>query len=439
MYNFHKKSFFQDIVISVGLAALLIAVFHFTGLDMNFKKEKSELTESVEKNEPKLKYGFNMQDYHFDQIPIGVNQFLSDILQYEGISFQTVTKVEKNSKDVFNIRKFKAGKILTLIKKDECGVPCSFVYEPDPFHFVVYDLEDKCEVKQYEKEYEVCVEYASGQIETSLWDAMINSELSPAIIDLMEDAIGSQVDFHHAKIGDEFKLIYEQKYIENKPVAYGKILGAYFKNSYGDHYSVRYKNDKYDGYYDQEGRPAKRAFLRAPVRYSRISSRYNLRRFHPIKKRTIPHLGTDYAAAHGTPILSVGDGVVTNVSYTRGNGKFVKIKHNKTYQTQYLHMSRFAKGIKRGTRVKQGQVIGYVGQTGLATGPHVCFRFWKNGRQIDPLRENFPPPNPMSEEDLPEFHKIRDFYLGELDAMESPRSPNSRLAQIDEKKSESNL
>ena len=157
-----------------------------------------------------------------------------------------------------------------------------------------------------------------------------------------------------------------------------------------------------------------KGFLRAPVKFSRISSHYNPKRFHPILKRVRPHLGTDYAAPYGTPILAVGDGVVLEATRRGGNGNFVKLKHNETYSTQYLHMKKFADGIRPGVHVKQGQVIGYVGSTGLATGPHVCFRFWKNGKQINHLKENFPPPKALPAETMPEFEKVRDQYLEHL-------------------------
>ncbi|NVK49477.1 MAG: peptidoglycan DD-metalloendopeptidase family protein, partial [Cyclobacteriaceae bacterium] len=160
-------------------------------------------------------------------------------------------------------------------------------------------------------------------------------------------------------------------------------------------------------FFDQEGNSLKKAFLRDPLKYSRISSRYNLNRFHPVQKRYKPHLGTDYAAPRGTEIRTVGDGTVVEAGYSRGNGNYVKIKHNSTYTTQYLHMSKIGSGIKKGTRVKQGQVIGYVGSTGLATGPHLCFRFWKHGKQVDWLKEKIPPSEPILAENRTEFESIK--------------------------------
>jgi len=196
------------------------------------------------------------------------------------------------------------------------------------------------------------VETASGEIKSSLWQSMTDQNINPGVIDLMEDALASSVSFYHTKKGDRFKVIYERKYIDGEPVSLGRMLGAYFENRYGEYYSVFYENDLYTGFYDMEGRPSKKAFLKSPIKGSaRISSRFNRRRLHPIKKRRIPHLGTDYAAPYGTPILAVADGVITKASYARNNGKYVKMRHDGTYETQYLHMQRFAKGIKPGVNV----------------------------------------------------------------------------------------
>ena len=191
------------------------------------------------------------------------------------------------------------------------------------------------------------------------------------------------------------KLVYEKNVIEGEEVDAGRLLAAYYKGKLGEKHVFWFENKNQKGYFDEAGRPMRKSFLKAPLKYARISSSYSAARLHPVLNKLMPHFGTDFAAPYGTPIISVSDGVVEAASYSNGNGRFVKIKHNATYATQYLHMSRFANGIRKGAKVRQGQVIGYVGSSGLATGPHVCFRFWKNGVQCNPARLNLPAPDPM--------------------------------------------
>jgi murein DD-endopeptidase MepM/ murein hydrolase activator NlpD len=259
-------------------------------------------------------------------------------------------------------------------------------------------------------------------INSSLWLTMKSYDLPVQLIDKMEGVFQWSLDFFRIQNGDQFKIIYEENTIDGKFAGIGKVLGAYFKNYDNEYYGIYYENGKAKGYYDEEGRPMKSPFLKAPIRFSsyRISSSYNLRRFHPVLKRVRPHYGTDYAAPRGTPIVAVAHGVVTRAGYGRGNGNYVKIKHDKTYSTQYLHMSGFAKGIRSGVHVKQGQVIGYVGSTGLATGPHVCFRFWKNGKQVNHLRLKLPNPEPMPENLKPLYFPVRDEMVARLGAISYP-------------------
>jgi murein DD-endopeptidase MepM/ murein hydrolase activator NlpD len=368
-------------------------------------------------------YGYNAATVSLTEGRIEEGSNLGDILQSNGVSYTDVLELEKASVETFDVRSIRAGKPYTVVH-DTCFDVCrAFIYEPSPFYYITcsFDEEGVC-VQRIDRPVTTELESAGGRIETSLWNAMMDQDLSPGIIDLMEDALASAVDFHHTQVGDEFKLIYEKKYIEGMAVSLGKVVGAYWRNAEGEFYSIYFDSDKYEGYFDEEGRPTKSAFLRSPVKFSRISSRYNLRRLHPIKKRRIPHRGTDYAAAKGTPIRATASGVVTKAAYTRNNGKYVKLKHDDIYQTQYLHMQRFAKGIRPGVRVQQGQTIGYVGSTGMATGPHVCYRFWKYGKQVDPLRENFPPADPMPEEMLPTFYGVRDSVKVQLDLIDLPPS-----------------
>lgn len=412
-----KKNYLLDItvvILSGIIASVTLSSFNTDNSTNNSESAEAEIIQDINK------FGFDTKEYHFDDYRIEQNMYLSDVLLYEGIDFKKIVQLETNSKDIFSLRNFNAGKEFTLIRNDECESPICMVYEPDRYTYVQYFFNEKATIQKINKPIETCLETTSGIIEGSLWDAMISRNLSPSLIDKMEDALSSSVDFYHTQKGDKFYLLYEEIYVEGKKVGVGDVLGASYEDSRGKHYAVYYENERYGGHYDLEGHPTKSQFLRAPVKYSRISSRFSYSRFHPIKKRRIPHLGTDYAAAHGTPIFAVADGFVQKAAFTRNNGKYVKIKHDKTYQSQYLHMSGFAKGIKSGTKVKQGQVIGYVGKTGLATGNHVCFRFWKNGKQINHLRENFPPADPLPADELPQFFDARDDLLEILNDIPEP-------------------
>ncbi len=414
-----KKGLFVDILASIVIAALFIIGYHvYNNIALeSYLDDETEEEITHEEQTKDFKYGYETNNHHFESGTIQYNQFLGDILNKNGVGYSTIAELEVKAKDIFDVRNIRAGKRFHLIKKDSCqDNALAFIYEPDPLRYIIYDFQDSVSVKVVDKEYSIVRESASGEITSSLWQSMTDQNINPGVIDLMEDALASSVSFYHTKVGDKFKVIYERKYIDGEPVSLGKMLGAYYKNKHGEYYSVHYENDLYTGFYDMEGRPSKKAFLKSPIKGSaRISSRFNRRRLHPIKKRRIPHLGTDYAAPYGTPIMAVADGVITKTSYTKNNGRYVKMKHDGTYETQYLHMQRFAKGIRPGVNVSQGAIIGYVGSTGLATGPHVCFRFWKNKKQIDHLRENFPPAEPMPEAELPEFFKHRDIIKEQLD------------------------
>ena len=367
--------------------------------------------------EPTLKYGFVLDTFHITKAEIEANQFLSDLLLEYKMDYVDIDQLVQNTNEVFDVRNFRVGKPYMILNADTTNSADYFIYEPSVYSYLIYDLKN-LSVKKVEREIITKIETASGIIESSLWQTMLDNNLSFDLTAKMEDALAWTIDFHHIQKDDRFKLIYEQHYIEDKPVGVGEIKGAYYKNMDNEYYAFRFENDIHSGFYDLEARPMEKAFLKSPVKYSRISSRYNLRRFHPVLRRTKAHLGTDYAAPYGTPIYAVADGVVTKATRSRGNGKYVKIKHDNVYQTQYLHMSKFAEGIKPGVHVKQGETIGYVGSTGLATGPHVCFRFWKNGRQVNHLRENLPPPEPMPEKDIPRFNILKDTMKKKLDLVQ---------------------
>ncbi|HPK10364.1 MAG TPA: M23 family metallopeptidase [Saprospiraceae bacterium] len=426
MENLTKKNFKRnllDFAYAIVLAGVIFAGYKY----LENKAASSVVIPEATTKRSNIKFGFNLDSLYIESNVIQQSDLMGDILYAQGINYQTIAALENKAKDIFSVRKIRSGKKYHLIKEDECGDVLAMVYEPNSIQYVVFDLRDSVNVDLVDKHVDVCQDIVTGEVETSLWESLENQNVSYHIIDLMENALSGSVDFYHVQQGDKYKLIYEKKYVDGKSVGLGKVLGAYFSNQQGEHYSYYFSDDKLSGYYDSEGRPNQGTFLMAPIKSSyRVSSGYNLKRFHPIKKVRIPHLGTDYAAPYGTPIISVADGVVEKAGYTANNGRYVKIRHDKTYETQYLHMQRFGNGIRSGVRVKQGQVIGYVGSTGLATGPHVCFRFWKNGRQVDHRREIFPPSPPMPESELPKFFEVRDNMKSLLDQIQIQSNDNQK-------------
>lgn len=370
---------------------------------------------------PKLKFGFALDTFHVTVDTIRNNQFLAELLLPHKVEYQKIDQLARNVKDTFAVTKLRANKEYTILTRDTAQGADYFIYEPDVYSYVVYDLKDKLDAKVFYRPVKTEIKEAASTIASSLWLTMQKQGFSIDLIDKMEGVFQWSLDFSRIQNGDKFKLIYEEKNIDGKFAGIGKVLGAYFKNYDNEYYGIYYENGKSKGYYDEEARPMKSPFLKSPIKNSyRISSGFNMRRFHPVLKRRKPHLGTDYAAPRGTPIVAVSNGVVERAGYGRGNGNYVKIKHDKTYATQYLHMSKFGKGIRSGVHVKQGQVIGYVGSTGLATGPHVCFRFWKNGRQVNHRRLKLPNPEPMPEKEKPSYFPIRDKMVAELGAIPFP-------------------
>ncbi|MEO0732235.1 MAG: peptidoglycan DD-metalloendopeptidase family protein, partial [Bacteroidota bacterium] len=318
--------------------------------------------------------------------------------------------------------------------------PDFLVYQPSIYEYVRLDLQAQDRDERVRLPVRTEMAGAAGKIKSSLWNAMTDAGMSYELTDRMESALQWSVDFYHVQPGDQFQLHYEKKFVEGEEAAPGQVMAARYSTGGEDIYAFYYESPDslHSGYFGLNGEPMKSTFLKAPLKFSRISSRYNLRRFHPIQKRIKPHYGTDYAAPYGTPILSVADGVIVERGRRGGNGNFVKVRHSKQYTTQYLHMQRFKDGQSVGSRVKQGDVIGYVGSTGLATGPHVCFRFWKDGKQIDHTKLRFPAAKSLPVEHMADFLARRDAYLLKLNALGSPvqdteaqiKAEKARLAEM---------
>lgn len=366
-----------------------------------------------------VKWGISLDKYKVIEDILRPGDILGEILMQNGLSYPEVASLVEKAKGIFNITSMRIGKKYYFLSTDLKEKPEFMVYEPSAFEYVIFHMAPPFKVEVVKRDVEKKYVSASGVLETNFWQALTDNGLDDEVADGMIDVLAHSVDFYHQKQGDRFKVLYEQYLVEGHPVGSGKIIAALYEREGKEYYAFNFeKQGESAKYFDFEGRPAKKAFLKAPVKFSRISSRFSQNRLHPILGYNRPHFGTDYAAPYGTPILAIADGTVSEATRKGGNGNYVKIRHDKTYESQYLHMSGFAKGIHPGSHVEQGQTIGYVGSTGLATGPHVCFRFWKNGAQVDHLKLNLPTPQPIAGADLAKYTVIRDSLKTMLDGVQ---------------------
>jgi murein DD-endopeptidase MepM/ murein hydrolase activator NlpD len=404
-----------------GLALIVagVAYWFLSPSLLQAEVEKEEVVEEcIDLDEPIEVYGINVDTLGVSTGKVERNQTLSIILEDYGVGYRTVYELVQKARDVFNVRKIKAGDPFVVVHtKGENPKAQQFILEPNDREYVIYHLGDTVYAELKQREVDLKVKEFSGEITSSVYLTAVGNGGSPQLVHRLVDVFAWQVDFFRIQKGDKFKVIYEQEQVDGKEVGIKRILGAYFEHFGKEHYAIFFDECGGMDYYDECGNSVRRAFMKAPLNYSRISSRYSPRRFHPVLKRYKAHLGTDYAAPTGTPIRTVGDGIVTEAQYKGGNGNYVKIRHNSTYSTQYLHMSKIASGIRPGKAVSQGETIGYVGSTGLATGPHLCFRFWKNGVQVDALKVDLPPAKPVDPSGFEEFAARRDEIVERLDAI----------------------
>lgn len=370
------------------------------------------------------KFGFNLNDFTVENDTVRYGDSFGELMLDRKVDYPKIAKISSHFKDTFDVRRIRVGKPYTILKsKDTTQTAQVFIYENDPINYTVVDFRDSVSAYTSKKDVKYVEREASGVIETSLSEAILNQGIDYNVTNNLSEIYAWTIDFFRLQKGDKFKVIYKEKYINDSIYAgAGPIEAAYFEHNGRPIYAFAYENDSLKSivdYYDEEANNLRRTFLRAPVQFSRISSRYNLKRkIRYYGNRIRPHKGTDYAAPKGTPILATADGTVTESTRRGGNGKYVKIRHNGTYSTQYLHMSK--QKVKRGQFVRQGDVIGWVGMTGNTSGPHVCYRFWKNGRQVDPLREELPLAEPLAETLQPDYFVYIDPIKDQLDCMLYP-------------------
>lgn len=410
--------------------ALLIIPFTFFNACGEGEEEVVESKDSVIVKEPTIEYGFILDSFQVIRDTVREGETLSHMLAPYGVSQSNINIcAEKAADSLIGLRYVNEGKPFVVLcaigDTTETGLYC--IYPKNIVEFVVFDFtQDSIIVEKRSKETSVEERIMSGEIIdnsnlTFALDQQFNDiNMTGEMAEYIAGVFAWTIDFFRLHPGDEFKVVYDEKSVEGTPYGIGEIKSAWFKHQGKEFYAFQYALDSLGqkiGYFDENGKEMKRPFLMAPVKYSRISSGFTLKRFHPVQKRWKAHLGTDYAAPHGTPIMATADGYVIAASYTSGNGNYVKIKHDDVYTTQYLHMSGFADGIKKGVHVTQGQTIGYVGSTGLATGPHVCYRFWKNGKQIDHRAEKFPSSIPMVDSLLPDYLEYIKPVKARIDSM----------------------
>lgn len=365
---------------------------------------------------PTLYYGYPIDSFDIVEGKVRWNQNLSEILSAFNISFQDIHTLAQNAREVYDVRKLKAGSSYAIIhSRDSLKTARQFIFEPSPTEYVVYNLVDTIYAELQQKPIEVRERALAAEINSSLYHSLMDLGASPILVHRMVDVFAWQVDFFRIAKGDKFKLVFEEETVDGEVVGIRNIKGAYFEHWGKSYYAIPFETEQKVDFFDEEGNSLRKTLLKAPLDFTRISSRFSLRRFHPVQKRYKAHLGTDYAAPTGTPIRTVGDGVVLEAGYHGGNGNYVKIKHNSNYTTQYLHMSKIARGIRPGVTVKQGQNIGFVGSTGLANGPHLCYRFWKNGRQVDALKVDIPSSGGIDSTQIASFKIVSDSIKSVLD------------------------
>ncbi len=418
-------------VIFVGMLSVtivLIGLYQWRSVGADTEASAIPL---IEQHEPSLLYGMPIDNKIVIEEKIKKNELLGDILFQYNVPAKLVSQMAALPRHIFDVRKIAPNKKYTLIcEQDSVMRATAFVYEPNAIDYVIMKFGDTLSVDVCQREISIVEKGVSGIIRSSLSQTIEEMGITHELTNKFVDIFAWVVDFQRLHVGDEFKILFEEIQVEGKTVGIEKINGIYFKHVGSDYYAYPFDQGEGLDYFDEEGKSLRKALLKYPIEFTRISSRYNLNRFHPVQKRYKAHLGTDFAAPTGTPIRSVGDGLVEEAQYKSNNGNYVKVRHNGTYTTQYLHMSKIAQGVRAGTRVKQGQVIGYVGSTGLASGPHLCYRFWRNGVQVDALRVELPPSQPIKADKMEDFAATVQRLKAKLDSIEAPQEPSITTASI---------
>ncbi|MEN8248505.1 MAG: peptidoglycan DD-metalloendopeptidase family protein [Bacteroidota bacterium] len=417
----------------VVVAIVTVAIWYYAPREEEFVLEQPIPKPSLDTANiyvPTTYYGYIIDSMDIVHKTVEHNEFLANILTDHNVSNDNINLLVQRAKGIFDIRKIGVRKAYELIcYQDDKQTAKAMIYHPNEIDYVIMHLEDSVHLRTGAKEVITKEKTSSGIIYSSLAMSMDSNGLKPQLTNDMADIFAWEVDFFRLFPGDRYKLIYEEKFVDGKSIGYGAIKGAVFEHADENFYAFYHDQGSGIEYFDEEGNSLRKTFLKYPVKFSRISSRYSGRRFHPVLKRYKSHLGTDFAAPQGTPIRTVGEGVVVEARYHKYNGNYVKIKHNSVYSTQYLHMVKIASGIRPGVKVKQGQTIGYVGHTGLARGNHVCYRFWKYGQQVDALRVDLPSSEPVADTLKADFTLVVEKLKHQLESIAYPEKKGEALSK----------
>ena len=421
-----KKILIGAIIFSAVLAAGFPLVDR---LSLAYSREADFEQDTVRRIEteiekPVMIYGMTVNHLQVIEDVVRRDQRFIDLLNGFRVEPKVIQQLHLVPRDVFDFRKIAYNKkYLLLAEHDSLRSLHALVYIPNPLEYFIFHFDDSLRLEAGKHLVEIKQKEVAGVIGSTLAETIETIGISPELTNRFVDIFAWQIDFQRLQKGDRFKLLYEEQLVAGQFIGIGKIEGIFFEHATQSLYAIPFDQGNGMEYFDNEGNSLRKALLKYPIEFTRISSRYNPRRFHPVARVFRAHRGTDFAAPSGTPIRSVGDGVVLEARYNGNNGNYVKIRHNSAYTTQYLHMSRIASGLRAGDRVSQGETIGYVGSTGLATGPHLCYRFWKNGVQVDALRANLPPSQPVKEEFISTFEATRLLVMRRLDLIVLPEPP----------------
>lgn len=399
---------------SILYVLLLVVLISCSG-----SNDKNAGKNGVELPAPVLKYGLEIEKYDVEPGQVKRGDFFGSIMEDFGVGANQVQKILKASEGVFDVKKIKIGSQYEVWReKDSIGTAAFFVYELDNLNSAVVALKDSLYAKICHKEVVPVLKRARATISTSLWNDVQKAGIPVMMALRLSDVYDCTIDFFGLQNGDSFDVMYEELFSEGEYVGLGKIYYAEFTHAGKVYNAIRFNaGENSSVFWNEKGESLKKAFLKAPLNFTRISSRFTYARKHPVLKIVRPHTGVDYAAPSGTPVVALGDGVVTHRGWAGGGGNTIKIKHPGNYVTSYMHLRGYAKGIVKGSRVTRGQLIGYVGSTGLSTGPHLDFRVYKNGKPIDPLKMESPSVEPVSKEDMPAFQAQMERYKFQMDSL----------------------